>query len=99
MKTKTEEFIKLLDQAIKIAEQIRTEQQIKQPEFGHSERLNHLVNNLQSVRDKTLNGNLEPSAGVSTLGLAREVADWIEPLDSPLLKVVGAIEEYYQKYL
>ena len=24
-----------------------------------------------------------------TLGLAREVADWIDPLDSPLLKAVG----------
>jgi hypothetical protein len=96
METKSEEFIKLIDQALEIAEQIRRD---KQPEFQYSERLNNLITALQSIRSKTLIGKLEPSGGVSTLGLAREVADWIDLLDSPLLKTVGAIEEYYRKYL
>lgn len=96
METKTEEFIKLLDKALEIAEQIGRD---KQPEFRYSERLNNLISALQSIRSKTLIDKLEPSGGISTLGLAREVADWIEPLDSPLLKTVGAIEEYYQKHL
>ncbi|MEH2237653.1 hypothetical protein [Nostoc sp.] len=96
METKTEEFIKLLDKALEIAKQIRRD---KQPEFRHPEGLNNLISALQSIRGKTLIGQLEPSGGISTLGLAREVADWIEPLNSPLLKTVGAIEEYYQKHL
>jgi hypothetical protein len=94
MKTKTEEFIKLIDQASEIAEEILKD---KKPES--SAHLNNAIAVLQSIKSKALNGNLEPSGGVSTLGLAHGVADWIEPLDSPLLKAVGAIEEYYQKNL
>ncbi|MEH1868217.1 MAG: hypothetical protein V7K69_24930 [Nostoc sp.] len=96
MQNNTEEFIKLLDKALQIAEQTRKD---KQPEFKHSERLNNLISALESIKNKTLIGKLEASGGISTLGLSREVADWIEPLDSPLLKAVGKIEEYYQKYL
>lgn len=96
MENKTEEFIKLLDKALEIAEQIRRD---KQPKFKHSERLDNLIGALESIKNKTLIGKLEPSGGISTLGLSREVADWIEPLDSPLLKAVGTIEEYYQKHL
>ncbi|MCW5317273.1 hypothetical protein GTQ43_26750 [Nostoc sp. KVJ3] len=93
MKTKTEEFIKLIDQASDIAEQTLKDK----PEF--SEPLNNAIAALQSIKTKTLNDRLEPSEKTATLGLARGVADWIEPLDSPLLKAVGAIEEYYQKNL
>ncbi|MHC5595679.1 MAG: hypothetical protein ACYTXC_06885 [Nostoc sp.] len=94
METKTEEFIKLLDQASEIAEQMLKD---KKTEF--SAHLNNAIATLQSIKSNTRNGKLEPSGGISTLGLAHEVADWIEPLDSPLLKAVGAIEEYYQKNL
>ncbi|MBD2560940.1 MULTISPECIES: hypothetical protein [Nostoc] len=94
MKTKTEEFIKLIDQASDI-----TEQMLKDTKSESSARLNNVISALQSIKSKTLNGKLEPSGGTSTLGLAHGVADWIEPLDSPLLKAVGAIEEYYQKNL
>ena len=94
METKIEEFIKLIDQASEIIEQILKE---KQPEF--SAPLKNVSSALKSIRSNTLNGQLEPSGGISTLGLSHEVADWIEPLDSPLLKAVGAIEEYYQKHL
>ncbi|MFS0516643.1 hypothetical protein ACEYW6_18270 [Nostoc sp. UIC 10607] len=94
MKTKIEEFIKLIDQASDI-----TEQMLKDKKSESSARLNNVISALQSIKSKTLNGKLEPSGGTSTFGLAREVADWIEPLDSPLLKAVGAIEEYYQKNL
>lgn len=89
METKTAKLLKLIEQALNIAEQMRTE-------LANPERLNNVISVLQSIKNKTLIGQLEPSAGTSTLGLAREVADWVEPLDSPLLKAVGAIEEYYQ---
>ncbi|MBD2250070.1 hypothetical protein [Nostoc parmelioides] len=92
MEIKTEKFLHLIDQALKIAEQMRTE-------LAHSERLNNVITVLQSLRNQALAGQLEPSTGTSTLGLAREVADWVEPLDSPLLKAVGAIEAFYQNNL
>ncbi|MDZ8185930.1 MAG: hypothetical protein RMX96_13900 [Nostoc sp. ChiSLP02] len=94
METKTQEFIKLIDRASEITEQMLKD---KQAEF--SPRLNNVIAALQSIKNKALNGQLEPSGGNSTLGLASQVADWIEPLDSPLLKAVGGIEEYYQKHL
>jgi hypothetical protein len=91
MENKTEELIKLIDQAVNIAEHLRNESE-------NSERLTNVISVLQSIKNNVLSGKLEPSGGNLTLGLAREVADWIEPLDSPLLKAVGEIEEYYQKY-
>jgi hypothetical protein len=94
MEPKTEEFIKLIDQASEIAEKM-----LKDKKTDLSERLNNVISVLKSIKNKALNGKLEPSGGISNLGLAREVADWIEPLDSPLLKAIGAIEEYYQKHL
>jgi hypothetical protein len=53
---------------------------------------------LKSIKNQALAGQLPPSQGIVTLGLAREVADWIDPLDSPLLKAVGKVEREYQKY-
>jgi hypothetical protein len=94
MEPKTEEFIKMIDQASGIAEQMLKD---KKPEI--STHLNNAIAALQSIKSRTLNGKLEPSGTISTLGLAHGLADWIEPLDSPLLKAVGAIEEHYQKYL
>ncbi|MBC1236307.1 hypothetical protein VF14_12780 [Nostoc linckia z18] len=94
METNTQEFVKLIDRASEISQQM-----LKDKQSESSPRLNNVINALQSIKTKALNGKLEPSGGVSTLGLAREVADWIEPLDSPLLKAVGSIEEYYQQHL
>jgi hypothetical protein len=50
------------------------------------------------IKSQAITGQLEPSQGISTLGVAREVADWVDSLDSPLLKAVGAIEQYYQHH-
>lgn len=57
-----------------------------------------MVDVLQRLKYQVLEDQLEPSKGVLTLGLSREVADWIGSLDSPLLKAVGLIEQYYQQY-
>ena len=91
MDAKIAEFTQLIDQAIQQAEQTSQNNQ--------SERLNNLIQGLESLKQKAISGELEPSQGVATLGLAREVADWIETLDSPLLKAVGQVEEYYQSHL
>ena len=42
-------------------------------------------------------GQLEPSGGVLTLGLTRQVADTADSLTSPVLQAVGEIERFYQE--
>jgi hypothetical protein len=91
MEPSKEEFITLIDQAIASAEQMRSQS-------GESQRLNNVTSVLQSLKHKVMIGQLEPSNGNATLGLSREVADWIEPLDAPLIKAVGAVEAYYQQH-
>ncbi|MFM6192345.1 MAG: hypothetical protein ACKPEN_01795 [Planktothrix sp.] len=90
MDAKITEFTQLIDQAIDSAEQIDQEEQ--------SDRLDNLIAVLKNLKQTVIAGQLQPSHGTSTLGLAREVADWIESLDSPLLSAVGAVEDYYQKH-
>ena len=90
MDNKKLEFIPLIDRALEIAEQMKGENQLKQ--------LNNLIAQLQAIKSQAIAGQLEPSQGILTLGLARGVADWIDSLDSPLLRAVGAIEQYYQKH-
>lgn len=60
--------------------------------------LNNLISALQAIKKQVIADQLEPSQGILTLGLSRGVADWVDSLDSPLLKAVGAIEKYYQKH-
>ncbi|MEM8722390.1 MAG: hypothetical protein AAGE84_24370 [Cyanobacteria bacterium P01_G01_bin.39] len=91
MESKKLEFIQLIDHALKIAEQDKSQNQVEQ--------LNNLTGVLQTIKSQALADQLEPSQGSLTLGLSRGVADWVDSLDSPLLKAVGAIEQYYQKHL
>lgn len=88
-----QEFIKLIDQALSQSEQML--QQVP----SRTEQLNALVSELQRIKANALSDQLQPSEGTLTLGLARGLADWIEPLNSPLLNAVGAIERYYQQHL
>jgi len=91
MDNKKLEFVRLVDHALKVAEQMKSGNQ--------KEQINHLISTLQTIKRQATAGQLEPSQGTSTLGLSRGVADWIDSLDSPLLKAVGAIEKYYQQHL
>ncbi|MBD2211344.1 hypothetical protein H6G27_15940 [Nostoc linckia FACHB-104] len=93
MEAKKVEFLKLIDQALEVGKTMLD------TGYPSSDRLNNLIAQLQQIKAETISDRLEPSGGIVTLGLAREVADWIENLDSPLLKAVGAIEIYYQQQL
>ena len=84
------ELIQSIDQAITVAEQM--------PKTERSTRIEGLISVLKTIKSQALAGQLPPSQGIVTLGLAREVADWIDSLDSPLLKAVGKVERNYQKY-
>jgi len=90
METNMMELIQSIDQAIAVAEQMRKTER--------ATRIEGLISVLKTIKNQALAGQLPPSQGIVTLGLAREVADWIDPLDSPLLKAVGKVEREYQKY-
>ena len=99
MNAKIEEFIKLIDNALQIAEEMLKTRQSDQSDFLLKERLSNVIRVLRRTKNNAINGNLTLSGGVLTLGLVREVADWIEPLNSRLLEAVSAIEQYYQEQL
>ncbi|MDB9506830.1 MAG: hypothetical protein ACKPJT_09410 [Microcystis panniformis] len=90
METNMRELIQSIDQAINVAEQM--------PKTERATRIEGLISVLKTIKSQALAGQLPPSQGIVTLGLAREVADWIDSLDSPLLKAVGKVEREYQKY-
>ncbi|WP_013322822.1 hypothetical protein [Gloeothece verrucosa] len=96
MESKKEKFLELIDQAIQIGQQMINQKNLTQADDFSLERLNPVIDQLETLRNNTLNDQLGPSLGKLTFGLARELADWID-LDSPLLKAVGAIERYYQQ--
>lgn len=57
-----------------------------------------LVAVLHGLKGKIESGQLEPSGGVLTLGLAQQVADQVDSLASPVLHAVGEIERFYQEH-
>ncbi|MFN9547852.1 MAG: hypothetical protein ACK6AD_12450 [Cyanobacteriota bacterium] len=63
-------------------------------EASHSQQL---VAVLRSLQGRIESGQLEPSGGVLTLGLTRQVADRADSLTSPVLQAVGEIERFYQE--
>ncbi|MFM7265098.1 MAG: hypothetical protein ACKOZW_05810 [Cyanobium sp.] len=83
-------LLPLLDQALAEAN--------RRAQGGPPERAERLKGALQAIRAQVDAGSLEPSRGVVTLGLTRGVADWGEPLDSPLIKLLGEIEAYYRDH-
>lgn len=90
MQPQIQTLIILIDNALKIAEQMAVEQPTAP--------FQSLINILEKLKDRATAGELEPSNGVLTLGLVRGVADWIDSLDSPLIKALGEIESYYQSF-
>ena len=94
MDSHNQEFIQLIDQALNIAEQMGASPQGSGN--SNAEGLKKLIPILQTLKSQVLEDSLEASTQNSTLGLSRGVADWITPLDSPLLSAIGAIEAHYQ---
>lgn len=90
---KKREFVQLIDQALSQSEELGRQLPAR------TENLNALISELERIKASVLSDRLTPSGGTLTLGLARGVADWIEPLNSPLLEAVGTVERYYQQHL
>lgn len=89
MNSRNTEFLDLIDRAVAAA---------GKPSGGLDAGLGQtLVTMLQALKGKIESGQLEPSGGVLTLGLTRQVADTADSLASPLLQAVGEIERFYQE--
>ena len=91
MKNNQLELIKLIDNALEIANEMHLQ------ETKNLEMLDNLLNKLTKVKNKVINDQLSASQQGATLGLSRQVSDWIESLDSPLLTAVSKIDKYYQQ--
>ena len=85
------ELIKLIDNALDIANEMQLQ------EITNQEMLDHLLNKLTTIKNQVINDNLSTSQKGATLGLSRQVSDWVESLDSPLLTAVTKIDKYYQQ--
>lgn len=92
---KTLGFVALLDRAIDILQERIRILKNGGTDVARLHDLEYLANGLSRYRTRALKGELPPSEGVVTIGVLREVGDWGEPLDSPLLKVAQEIEHYY----
>lgn len=89
MDSRNTEFIGLIDRALAVANQAAAG-----PDADLSQTLKGV---LQSLKEKIAAGQLEPSGGVITLGLSRNVADKADSLASPLLQAVGEVERFYKE--
>ena len=54
---------------------------------------------LSHLKKEALADEVEPSEGVVTIGILREVADWGEPSDSDLFQAASDIERYYLEHM
>ncbi|MEB3361012.1 MAG: hypothetical protein VKI42_02675 [Synechococcaceae cyanobacterium] len=89
MASSLHDLLPLIDGALELADRHR--------QGAEGDRVTQLIGVLRGLRSQVQAGTLEPSSGGASLGLSRGVADWVDPLDSPLLKAVAAIEARYQQ--
>jgi hypothetical protein len=88
-------FVALIDRALGIAKRRLLLRESGKPDPAPAGALENIIGAFHRYRDLAVSGGLEPSGGIVTTGLLREVADWGEPSDSELLKAVQAIERYH----
>ena len=89
-------FVALIDRAIEIAqERIKLRDQ-GVPDSAPPGALEYIVKGLSEYREEATSGKLPPSRGVVTIGIQREIGDWLEQSsDSALFKAARDLEDYY----
>ena len=95
METNIVSFVALIDHAVKIAKRRLAIRESGLSDPAPPGALENIIRALERYRDDAVSRKLEPSGGIITTGLLREVADWGEPSDSELLKAVQALERYH----
>lgn len=89
MASSLHDLLPLIDSALAVAD--------RHQQSAIDGQVTQLIGVLQGLRSQVQAGTLQPSIGGASLGLSRGVADWVDQLDSPLLKAVAAIEARYQQ--
>lgn len=95
MNEKTQGFVRLIDRASHVAKERLIRRESGYPDPAPAGALENISAALNHFRKTALADELEPSGGVVTLGILREVGDWGEPAGSDLLQAADDIETYY----
>lgn len=95
MDGKTKTLVKLIDDALQIAEDrlLRRESGVHDP--APLSGLEAVVASLKERREMARKGKLKPFGGGSSVGLNRELLEWGE-WGTPLFKALQSIEEFYK---
>ncbi len=93
MDAKVKELVRLIDQALQIAEGRLREQQADE---YYAPALEAITEGLHYWKSQATSGVLPSSEGRRNLGLGRAVLDW-DSQYSQLVKAVGAVDRYYQE--
>jgi len=95
MNEKIQQFIRLIDTAIHIAEGRKSLRDMGVSDPAPAGALENIIDALTRLKNEASAGTLESSHGVVTIGVLREVADWGEDSESELFQAAKAIERYY----
>lgn len=97
MGRRREELIKLIDRAVAVAEE-RLAAGVPEGALT-DDQMRLLVRNLQSLREEVKEGKLDPPPERGRLITPiRPIIDLGEPEDSPVMKSLHDIEQFYAKY-
>lgn len=97
MDAKTEELVKLIDEAIEIGEQRLQAKRSGQSDPSSEKELRAILSGLTYRRNQSINEGFEIGNENTSLGLLRAALEYDRP-DSTLVKKIGEIEKYFQRH-
>ncbi|MDT7603990.1 MAG: hypothetical protein QOF61_1987 [Acidobacteriota bacterium] len=92
---KLEEFINLVNEALRVAESDLLELHRIDGAEAQVRWLRNIIKALMQMKEDAAHGRLEPSRGIVTTGLLREVLDVGQCSSSQLVDTASAVESYY----
>ncbi len=96
MDQKNEGLVKLMDEAIEMAEQRLVAMRSGQSDPSSEDGLKAIISGLQYRKTEAINEGYEVTNSVASLGLVRAALEY--DVDSPLVKKIGDIERYYERH-
>ncbi len=97
MDTKIEGLVRLIDNAIELAQERLNAIRTGCPDSSSAEGLEQIISGLRYRRDQAIETGFEVSDSYLTLGLARAALEYDVP-DSQLLREIGEIEQYFLEH-
>ncbi|HUE81616.1 MAG TPA: hypothetical protein VMM84_05820 [Pyrinomonadaceae bacterium] len=97
MDEKTEDLVKLIDEAIEIAEQRLNGKRIGKSDLSSEDDLESILLGLRYRRAQATKEGFDQSNGDVSLGLARAALEYDQP-NSTLVKKIGEIERRFQRH-